>query len=217
LNDKLLEVLKNEGISDFSNAEYFLKNKLKELQTNGDLTIGEDKNLIGNELELRVEQLFIEYGFNIAQGRDGKEDFIVTPSENNELPDKIVIEVKSSKKSCTELRHLRQLDDWVYDLSGEEGARKNGINSSSPLNTFGLGVSKKHPTPHKGLLVFNNSVGLEFENRPERLIHSNQEDFVMKRNFCIIRLDHLVSLLAEKKEDAWQVLHETVGEYVNQA
>lgn len=217
MSTELIKILCDAGKSDVASAERFLLDELKSLQRNGDLALGKDEELTGTSLELRVQQLFVNAGFNILEGRPGKEDFTVSALENDEISDNLVIEVKSARAPQPDIDGLRQLDDWVFDLSGEEHARKHGlgggVDARAILSHGWSTQTKHHPAPHKGVFIFNGPVGTSFSVRPARILHPNQLEFAMKRNFCVIGLNHLVELLGKGREIAWSALHGTVGEY----
>ncbi len=217
MNLDLARILNDAGIEDVESAEKYLIEQLKLLQKNGKLKLGEDCNLSGISLELRVQQLFADSGFSIHPGRNRKEDFVVEAPCDSQLEDRIVIEVKSSSSPNPKIDDLRQLDDWVFDLSGEEEARKHGLGGGLDVWAMahhGMFTSKKrHPTPHKGLMVFNGSIGTPFHERKSAILHPNHIEFAEKRNFCVISIADLPSVLSLGPEQAWQVFHETVGEY----
>ncbi|MBB1445090.1 hypothetical protein [Pseudoalteromonas sp. SG43-3] len=209
--EKLLAILKEASVLTIGEAEEFLRSNLEKLHETGELSLGNDKDLSGKPLELRVKELFKKAGFNIKNGRNGYEDFTISPDNNFSIQDSIVIEVKSSKNISPKLSDLRQLDDWVFNLSGEENARKHGLGSSEQF-TWSGGMTK-HPTPHKGLFIFNGPIGHDFNERLNKFIHPSQLDFLNKRNFCAISLNKLVYLLSGDKESAWNAIHETIGEF----
>ena len=215
MNSDLKHILSTAEKHDVSSAREFLIKQLKLLQQNGELELGLDKDLTGLSLELRVKQLFKDAGFNIKDGRKGQEDFVVTAKQDALYKDNLVIEVKSSRSTTPNLGDLRQLDDWVFDLSDEEKARKHGLGGGrSPISmaTNGMiNLSERHPAPHKGLLVFNGPIGTPFRERNSLILHPNQIEFVEKRNFCVISIDNLVAIIEE--DDVWSTLHTTIGEY----
>ena len=220
MNNDLKDMLISAGKTNVASAEIFLRNELKLLQKDGELALSDDKDLTGLSLEIRVKQLFLDLGLNIIDGRSGKEDFVVISNQTEEHKDNLVIEVKSSRYQAPKLDDLRQLDDWVFDLSGEEVARKDGLGGGLNIiygHSFGSNMvftsGERHPTPHKGVLVFNGSVGVSFEERGSSILHSNQIEFVEKRNFCVISIDNLISLMSGGMSETWSTLHRTIGEY----
>jgi hypothetical protein len=165
-------------------------------------------------------------GLVVIVGRDGMEDFVVQPSKEASPATPLVLEVKSSKKPHIARDDLRQLDDWVFELSGEERARKHGLGGGGgfdPLSFVSWGLLSRqskpvfHPTPHKGILIFNGPVGLPFSQRTTDCIGANDRDFVAKRNFCIIPFHTLLHYFAEcakntaVKAHFWSELHSTAG------
>ncbi len=215
--EKLFEILSKEEIRNFSEAERFLTNQLRVLQKNGSLSLGEDKDLSAVPLEVRVLRLFESVEFDIRPGREGKEDFVIVAKENDKPKDNLVVEVKSGKNRPIDLKDLRQLDDWVFDLSGEEEARKHGLSGGSLMVTGGLGSSwGRHPTPHKGVMIFNGPTGKPFSERSGPILHPNQVEFVRKRNFCVISLEDLIALFEQDRASLWATLHSSIGEYSNE-
>ena len=102
------------------------------------------------------------------------EDFVVKSPFDYEPSKPIVLEVKSSRKQHISRDQLRQLDDWVFELSGEQEARKYGLQGKGGIDTLAF-VShgmvtresrpRYHPTPHKGVFIFNGPVGTPFNKR----------------------------------------------------
>ena len=219
MSEELFNILNNAGVTDVESAEKYLSRAISHLQESGNLSLGDDKNLSGLSLELRVQQIFRQLEINIQKGREGMEDFIIINEPSSSYKDNIVIEVKSSKGPNPKLEDLRQLDDWVFDLSGEEEARKHGLGGGIDpvaMITDGLMTSKKtHPTPHKGVFIFNGPVGVPFQERGSSILHPNQLEFVEKRNFCVIGIHDLLSLRQQGPSEVLSVLYSTVGEYKN--
>jgi len=198
-----------------------MSDEIAALRTAGLISLGEDKNLADFSLELRVNEVFKIMGFSIQRGRSGMEDYVVVPMERTEPQRPLVIEVKSSRKPNIGRDELRQIDDWVFDLSGEELARKHGLGGgrdTRALMTNGQFVSRKfHPTPHKGVLIFNGPIGIPFNERGASCLNKNDEDFVRKRNLCIIPFGVLVWYLgrffinANVATEFWTLIHSTAG------
>lgn len=170
--------------------------ELRGLAESGRLRLGEDKDLTGESLEVRVFLLLKSVGLAVSRGRPGHEDIVVQSPSDAKTIRPLVIEVKSDRKPSVQRDDLRQLDDWVFDLSQEEVARKQGLGGGfDPLAmaTNGL-ISQKHqhPSPHKGVLIFNAPVGVPFINRTASCMSSDELAFAAKRNFCVMPLNSLV-------------------------
>jgi len=118
---------------------------------------------------------------------------------------------------------LRQLDDWVFDLSGEAQARRQGLGGGfdglAMLMQGARTRRHRHPTPHKGILVFNGPVGTPLSQRTITCLHSNDLAFVQTRNFCIISLAKLMESVQNIQANTlapgnfWDSLHATAGEF----
>ena len=186
----------------------------------GIVSLGNDCHLTGEALEFRVRQILEKMGFEVEEGRPNLED-IVVKSDDLEPNKPLVIEVKSSKSPSPKRENLRQLDDWVFDLSGEDMARKEGLGGGFDFKAMAFGgmLSERHshPTPHKGVMLFNGPVGLSFEERPTQWLGHNEEEFSIKRNFCIISFKCLLNWLDAYKKDEtvknvfWKLIHATAG------
>lgn len=194
---------------------------LDELVESGEIVLGHDKDLTGHSLEIRTKILFEQMGFEIRKGRQGLEDFVIEPPPNARPNEPLVLEVKSSRKPNIERKSLRQLDDWVFDLSGEEKARKEGLGGDADIEAMvfgGMSTSKKkHPSPHKGVMIFNGPIGIDFDKRNTSCVNENDIEFIEKRNFCIVPFGVLI-LYAEAylkdnsiKEALWDKIHKTAG------
>ncbi len=188
------------------------------LLTRGRLTLGSDHTVGGRYLEIRVKCLFEEMGFHIREGRKGGnlEDYVIDASAdfNTQLP--VALEIKSGKKPCLERGDLRQLDDWVFELSGEDRIRRFRPTRGRNVVyiTAGLPVGpSSHPTPHKGVLVFNGPLGVKFHERLAACVNENDLEFVEKRYFCIIPFQTLIEMAQHIEEetltrsDAWEMIH----------
>lgn len=205
-------------LSEISSA---IQLELRRLAESGSLPLGSDKDLTGESLEVRVFLLIQIMGIPIARGRKGFEDFVVSPPSGATTNRPLVIEVKSDRKPSVQREDLRQLDDWVFDLSQEEVARKKGLGGGTDaraIATLGLHTSTHHhPTPHKGVLVFNAPVGVPFEQRTSPSLSRDELAFAQKRNFCVIPIQELIAIAEaiqqERKAtlDVWKAIHETCG------
>lgn len=211
----------NHPEKTFSEVSNAIGKELNRLSESGSLALGNDKDLTGESLEIRVFLLLRDMGIPIDRGREGLEDFVAKAPENTTPNIPLAIEVKSNRKPCVTREHLRQLDDWVFDLSQEEMARKKGLGGKSdPVAMIHGGLmttTHHHPTPHKGVLVFNAPVGMLFEQRISSPLGPDEIDFAIKRNFCVISIDALISASESIQQghknvlDIWQKIHETCG------
>lgn len=185
------------------------------------LSLGADKDLTGESLEVRVFLLLRAMGIQVTRGRQGFEDFVAAPPEGA-IPNRpLVIEVKSDRKPSVQREDLRQLDDWVFDLSKEEIARKNGLGGGIDvlaIATDGMLTSTHHhPSPHKGVLIFNAPVGVPFDQRASPPLSTDELAFAQKRNFCIVPISELIEITQAIQQgrktllDAWKVIHDTCG------
>lgn len=147
-----------------------------------------DYRLTGIPLEERVADLFGQAGFNVSPGRPGKEDGLVQARADWIPQIAMVVEVKSTTtetKTGPTTDHLRQLDDYVFELSGEMEIRrrtltrwKNPLLREQRIGTPEHGItyldtagaipySPVHPAAYKGVLVFNGPTTTPFDERPE--------------------------------------------------
>lgn len=198
-----------------------LRAVLAELAASGEIPLGQDKDLTGDSLEVRVALLLRSAGFETRHGRPGMEDLVVAAPTSSPLQRPLVIEVKSDRKPTIQRQDLRQLDDWVFDLSQEDVARKQGLGGgidALALTTNGLLTAKKfHPTPHKGVLVFNGPIGTPFEQRLSPPLNEDLLAFAVKRGFCVIPLARLINDVASVGTNAtrrlqiWKTWQDTDG------
>lgn len=223
---KLLRNNINKVISEiskpiFSEIYNTINSEIESLCDNGIISFENDYRLTGFALECRTKEIFRNMKFDIHKGREGFEDFIITPNSQFNSQQPIVLEVKSSRKPNISRDDLRQLDDWVFDLSGEETARKFGLGGgmdATSMITRGLISSKKHhPSPHKGVMIFNGPVSISFSSRQSTCFGANEEEFVKKRNFCIIPFALLMDIFKQYKLNNsininfWEKIHKTSG------
>lgn len=197
----------------------------------GFINLGNEHALTSFGLECRVKQVFESMKFDVTPGRDGMEDLIVPVPDGFQPPSgrphrPLVLEVKSSRKLYISRDDLRQLDDWVFELSGEEKARKHGLGGGGGIDymaivSHGMLTSGSrpafHPSPHKGVLVFNGPIGTPFSARTTRCLGPNEEEFAYRRDFCIIPFDTLLKYLEECQKDTsvnkevWNQIQSTAG------
>ncbi|GMV17109.1 MAG: hypothetical protein AMXMBFR56_53330 [Polyangiaceae bacterium] len=132
-----------------------------------------------------------------------------------------VLEVKSAKGVGPTRSDLRQLDDWVFELSGEEKARKQGLGGgidTLAMAHHGVLTSRQfHPSPRKGVMVFNGPLGTEFQSRPRDWLGANEKVFADKRDFAVVSFEVLLAWHERIANGAqsvgrfWSLLHETSG------
>ena len=210
----------------FSELNKFFEIEIASLYEKGILAFEDDYKLTGFPLECKVKKVFEDFGFSIRRGRDEMEDFVVEPPDNFKIKKPLVLEVKSSRKPNIQRDGLRQLDDWVFELSGEQHARKHGLPGKGGIDAMAIvshGMLTKrsrpryHPTPHKGVFIFNGPIGTPFNKRNKECLSPNDSDFVDKRDFCILPLDILINYLKKSitnpimKETFWETIHNTSG------
>lgn len=197
---------------------------LDKMARNRLIDLGNDFGLEGSRLEIRVRLLFEHASMEVEDGRPGMEDFVIKPPENSGFYLPLVIEVKSRSKQSPEMDHLRQLDDYVFDLSGEKGVRKSGYKlwnkPSSKISGTSIGMWQPphiHPKRYKGVFIFNGPIGMPFENRSPAWLEDNQKQFVKDRGFCMISLELLIKWAEACHGDCkrlnlfWQKIYETNG------
>lgn len=181
----------------------------------------DDYQLTKSALEDRVCELLKTCGFTVARGRYMREDWIVTSSDDWEPNLTVAIEVKSMQPdkprdqrgttagTSPTKTHLRQLDDYIFDLSGEKAHRRRGVTAwANPLisdtviggrvypNTCtagAIGYPVIPPDSHKGLLVFNGPADTPFDERSKKWLRKSAAEFAEERSFCIISLENLIA------------------------
>jgi len=118
---------------------------------------------------------------------------------------RMVLEIKSSRKWGS-LKDLRQLDDWVYQVSGEEELRKGNaidfeaIASGGTLSISGRVAGRRH----KGVLVFN-PIGRPLSKALAPDWETGHVQFAENRAMCMMtfqQLVYLVSCVARGEADA---------------
>lgn len=223
--------IKKIGEPQLADVWKTIERQIARLCEEGFISFGDDHALTSFGLECRVKQVFQSMKFAITPGRDGMEDFTVPVPDGFQPPtakphNPLVLEVKSSRKPFISRDDLRQLDDWVFELSGEEKARKHGLGGGGgpDLMAFvshGMLTSDSqpafHPSPHKGVMVFNGPIGTPFSKRRTSCLGSDIEEFAYKRNFCIIPFDILLKYLETYQRDSstrkqfWDQIQLTAG------
>ncbi len=221
--DKELE--KQNDIS-FEDLQSWFDKKMESLVNDGKIFYRNDEYLGGKALEIKVRHILKQMGFKITFDKNVDSDGIITPNDIFKIKKPIVIEIKSGKTNSPTRTELRQLDDYIFELSGEEKARKEGLGNSGlkynpQHNLYGQGFEKQkklfHPTPHKGLMIFNNTAGTLFNDNFHFELGFNEREFSNKRDICVLSYKELLDyskLVLDNKmmlEDFWKLIHETVG------
>lgn len=165
-------------------------------------------------------------GFQPEKGKKGSWDILIRPPGNLAPKKPVVVEVKSREKKGNYplMDDLRQLDDWVFQLSGAEEARKKNMGGKIVTTVSGVSgaLAKVYPSLHKGVMVFNGPTEIPFKKRLEILplpqdIKDNRAEFARSRNICIILLECLLSWYNDWqndesiKSDFWKAIHSTCG------
>ena len=201
----------------------------------------QDYELHGREfLEPRVCELFRQLGFKVTPDPRGnnKEDLLLEAPAEWTPQNRIVVEVKSTivdHKKSPAIRDLRELDDWVFDVSGEKDIRgrsltrwKNPLLIEQHIGTANQGhtylttagaipYSPVHLSPVKGLLMFNGPTTTPFDCRDENWLGHNEREFAEIRSFCVLSLQSLLKWIdafdanADLNQFFWRTLHETSG------
>ena len=200
--------------------EKTIKEVIESLIDDGPLVLDPDHQLGGYWLESRVQHIFRAIGFEVEHGPDGSYDALIRAPQGWQPDRPVVLEIKSGKATGPGRSELRQLDDWVFELSGEEVARKGKGMAGGNLVTQGLGPSRySHPTPHKGVMIYNGPIGMPFEDRTlgNGWLGLNENDFANRRAFCIASLACLLkwseACQADKQVSRrfWETIHNTMG------
>ena len=167
-----------------------------------------------------------------------KEDLLLEAPTDCVPQNKIVVEVKSTivkRKKSPATEDMRELDDWVFDLSGEKDIRsrsltrwKNPVLIEQHIGTAAQGItfletagaipySPVHLSPVKGLLVFNGPTTTPFDKRDVDWLGYNEREFAGIRSFCVLSLESLLHWVDACDDNDnlnrvfWRTLHETSG------
>jgi hypothetical protein len=216
-----------ELVASCDNPEYdFLQERftsvLDELAESGDLNFGSDYSLGDKALETRVRLILKDMGFSARKGRRSYEDIVVDVPEFAKPSIPLVIEVKSGNKPPGRAA-LRELDDWVFELSGESRNRGLGVeNQGQNRNWVSKGAIQATPfapAPQKGVLIYSirrkeaYDDPLHSQNQP----HFNDVEFAKARSFCIVSLPCLLSWMYECEtspsgaQDFWRTVQSCSG------
>jgi hypothetical protein len=169
----------------------------------GKLHMNNGYRLAADELVTWVQCTLKEMGLSARIGRPKLEDLVVDVPEFAADSCPWVVEVKSGAKVNPNIRNLRQLDDWVFDLSGERRIRRSSLElgkgkpNVSHRYIGAIQPAAVHPTTHKGVLIYNGPVGMPLNQRPRPMLGKNQGENELKfadvRSFCVISLPCLDS------------------------
>jgi hypothetical protein len=161
-----------------------------------------------------------QMGLTVREGRTMMEDLIVLVPQGAEPTYPLVVEVKSGKDPSPDKQALRELDDWVFDLSGEDLIRKMQHPGDASVGLFTHGMftwRPHHPSPHKGVFIYNGPTYVPFEQRSPNWLGYNEEAFAKKRGFCVMALCTLINFADRVKNGAvqldalWKLIHDTEG------
>lgn len=220
-----IELEKHDDIF-FEDLESWFEMKIERLVNEGKIFYRHDEYLGGKALEIKVRHILKQIGFKITFEKNIDSDGIIRPNEGFKIKKPIVFEIKSGKSNYPNRTQLRQLDDYIFELSGEEKARKEGLGDASlkydPIhNIYGAGFAKQkklyHPTPHKGLMIYNNTEGTFFKDNFLFEIGFNEKEFSRKRDICVLSYKEFLDFskrVIDKNmqlEELWNLIHTTVG------
>jgi len=220
----LHKIIESEQDATFIKIDKCYQDVSKEFIKKGKLDVGEaDHKLKGKRLEWKVYEIFEDMGIDVIldENDETHDGIIIFETKGSDFPAlKFVLEIKGHDKGGARIEDLRQLDDWVFRVSGEEKARKERVLVAEPIWSYGesrVGPGYfQHPDPHKGLFILNHDIKNEPADRCAPF-GSNEIRFSESRNHCLI--DFLVFLQLYDKwkekmyslEDILLTLYETVG------
>ena len=207
--DHVRELVRGLGINAVADLMRIVRKEAEALAAAGELDLGPPPSAGGEALEFLVKQAFRKAGFQVADGPPGLHDGLVQVPDSATVRRPVVLEIKSAKVPTPSREDLRQLDDWVFDLSGETRIRKWGTMS---IDEFGPRLTR-----HKGLLVFNGPLGVPFEQRAADWLDYNEAAFADRHHLCIARLDHILEWCRSAEADEgrrllfWETIHAAGG------
>ena len=222
---KLKDLIVENNYKYFDNVEDTFKKYLDKLVKEEVIHFKEVKFLGSFALEIKIRHLLSEIGFTLENKLMVDCDTIIKPEKHFRIDKPIVIEIKSGKSLSPSRDNLRQLDDWIFELSGEELARREGLGKdeykyqpiTSPMGRYFVRQNKiYHPTPHKGLMIYNSVEGHHFNGIPLKL-EFNELEFCKKRNICVLSFAQLTAfhshLISGKMsmDSFWATIHRTTG------
>lgn len=141
------------GVASFDAIQAALVTEVQDLVEQDAFDLGHDHRLGGAALEARVFSLLRKMGLTVTTESPDLWDAVLG-LPGGEPSKQCVLEVKSGKGVSPTRSDLRQLDDWVFELSGEEQARKQGLGGgidTLAMAHHGVLTSRQfHPTPAQG-------------------------------------------------------------------
>jgi len=206
--DTLATLIVKSKIENYDELLRQFRHALENLAQKGVVKFGPDYKLGGDILAIRVQLILSTMGLSVTSGRESLEDLIVAAPKfaANSYPYPLVMEVKSGKWPSPTREHLRQLDDWVFELSGEGEIRRSGLEKYQPNRSYvsigAIQPAPTHPKPHKGVFVYNGPLSKPFDQRPHPMLSKNEEEFSVKRSFCVISLPCLLSWASACKKSS---------------
>ena len=108
----------------FEDLQTWFERKLESLVNEGKIFYRNDEYLGGKALEIKVRHILKQIGFKITFEKNIDSDGIIKHNDTFKNKKPIVFEIKSGKTNSPSRTELRQLDDYIFELSGEEKARK---------------------------------------------------------------------------------------------
>ena len=211
------ELAKVESPS-YEAVDMAFKREMELLLKDGIVRLRPEHTLGKFALEYYVKDVFANLGFPVESGPLNLYDAIIKPMPGFSPNMPLVLEIKSSKEPSPTRNNLRQLDDWVFELSGEEIARKGKLKwRGDRLRARYANPTVRHPTPHKGVMVFNGPIGQPFLDRSNNWLGENERIFAEKRYFCIMSLYCLISwhdkCIDNQSliQDFWRIIQMTAG------
>ena len=207
--ERVRELARSLGVRAVDDLLQVVEKEAEILAASGELDLGPAHAAGGKVLEFSVKQAFRSGGFQVVDGPPGEHDALVQPPPNARWKMPVVLEIKSSKLPSPARGDLRQLDDWVFGLSGEARIRRRGTMS---IDEFGPRLTR-----HKGVMVFNGPVGTPFNQRAPNWLGGNEVAFAELHFLCVARLDHVLAWCGRAQGDEaqrlqfWEAMYGTGG------
>jgi hypothetical protein len=195
--DAIEALVKESNLRNYDDLQGQFKQAIDCLVRKGKVQFGPDHQLGGDSLTVRVRLILEDMGLTMGDEREKLEDLVVKVPAFATRSVPLVLEVKSGKAPNPTRGQLRQLDDWVFELSGEAQIRKNVYEKVDPYRTYtspgAIPPRPSHPTPHKGVFLYNGPLGQPFDQRRIPMLSQNEAQFAQIRSFCVISFPCLLS------------------------